>query len=238
MNETLRQRVVDTISAWLGAVRGGATHKYIIDTYNAHQPLARGYKVTYTDAWCAATVSAVAIKLGITDIMPTECGCGEMVNLYQKLGRWVEDDGYIPKLGDVIFYDWGDSGSGDNRGWPDHVGIVAGVSNGIITVIEGNYSNKVIKRQVKVNDRYIRGYGIPDYESKPEVIVNKIAGRKIVLKSTPCYTNELAKVPYTVKSGTFYYWDETVKNGRIRITNHPERVGVSGQVTCWVDYVK
>ena len=37
------------------------------------------------------------------------------------------------------------------------------------------------------------------------------------------------------KSGTFYLWDDVVKNGRIRITNAASRVGVAGQVTCWVN---
>ena len=55
-----------------------------------------------------------------------------------------------------------------------------------------------------------------------------------LLNNTPCYTSESAKESYGKKSGTFYLWDDVVKNGRIRITNKPERVGVAGQVTCWV----
>ena len=88
-----------------------------------------------------------------------------MVSLFQKAGRWVEDDGYTPSVGDVIFYDWSDSGSGDNTGWPDHVGLVKSVRNGTITVIEGNKDDAVGYRTLAVNDRYIRGYGIPDYAS-------------------------------------------------------------------------
>lgn len=56
----------------------------IIDVYNAHRPLARGYKVKYTDAWCATFVSAVAIKCGLTSIIPTECGCGQMIELFKN----------------------------------------------------------------------------------------------------------------------------------------------------------
>ena len=58
----------------------------IIDTYNSHKPLARGYAMKYTDAWCATFVSAVSIKCGLTDILPTECSCGEMIALFKKLG--------------------------------------------------------------------------------------------------------------------------------------------------------
>jgi hypothetical protein len=78
----------------------------------------------------------------------------------------VENDAYVPSPGDIIFYDWQDSGSGDNTGTPDHVGIVEKVSGSTITVIEGNYSETVKRRYLSVNGRYIRGYGIPKYTDK------------------------------------------------------------------------
>ncbi len=151
--------------AWIGCKESDGSHKKIIDVYNYHKPLARSYKVKYTDAWCATFVSACAIKTGMTDIIPTECGCGEMVRLFQKLGEWDENDARVPNPGDIIFYDWQDSGSGDNTGNPDHVGIVEKVSGSTITVIEGNYSDSVKRRTLRVNGRYIRGYGVPKYEN-------------------------------------------------------------------------
>lgn len=160
-----RDQVISQAKAWLGKKESDGSHKEIIDVYNSHKPLARGYSVTYTDAWCATFVSAVAIKCGLTDIIPTECGCGQMIALFQKLGEWIENDAYVPSPGDVIFYDWQDSGSGDNTGWPDHVGIVETVSGSTITVIEGNRINAVGKRTLQVNGKYIRGYGVPKYSS-------------------------------------------------------------------------
>ena len=159
-----RDAVVDQARMWLGRKESDGSHKVIIDTYNAHKPLARGYAMKYTDAWCATFVSAVAIKCEVTDILPTECGCEEMVKLFRKLGEWVENDAYIPAPGDVIFYDWQDSGSGDNTGYSDHVGIVEVVTGSSITVIEGNCSNAVKRRTLQVNGRYIRGYGVPKYK--------------------------------------------------------------------------
>ena len=53
-----------------------------------------------------------------------------MIQLFQKLGAWQENDAHVPQPGDVIFYDWDDSGVGDNTGWPDHVGIVESVNCG------------------------------------------------------------------------------------------------------------
>lgn len=159
-------KVVAVAQAWIGKKESNGTHREIIDIYNAHKPLARGYKVTYTDAWCATFVSAVAIKLGYTSIIPTECGCPKMIELFKKLGSWVENDGYTPKAGDVVFYDWDDSGKGDNTGNADHVGIVEKVSGSTITVIEGNKNNAVGRRELQVNGRYIRGYGVPKYDQE------------------------------------------------------------------------
>ena len=160
-----RDQVISQARSWLGKKESDGSHKEIIDVYNSHKPLARGYAVTYTDAWCATFVSAVAIKCGLTDIIPTECGCGQMIALFQKLGEWIENDAYVPSPCDVIFYYWQDYGNGDNTGWPDHVGIVETVSGSTITVIEGNKSNAVGRRTLQVNGKYIRGYGVPKYSS-------------------------------------------------------------------------
>lgn len=32
-------------------------HRHIVDTYNRIKPLPVGYKVSYTDSWCAVFVS-------------------------------------------------------------------------------------------------------------------------------------------------------------------------------------
>ena len=158
--------IVELAQSWIGMNESTGTHKYIIDIYNSHSPLARGYKVKYTDEWCATTISALAIKLGYTDIIPTECSCQKMIELFKNLGSWVENENRTPKMGDIIFYDWQDSGSGDNTGWSDHVGIVESVSGSTITVIEGNNACSVRRRQIAVNGKYIRGYGVPKYDAE------------------------------------------------------------------------
>ena len=61
----LASKVVAQARAWIGLNEADGSHKEIIDLYNSHKPLARGYKVKYTDAWCATTVSAMAIKCGM-----------------------------------------------------------------------------------------------------------------------------------------------------------------------------
>lgn len=167
MTETqIREKVVATAKAWLGCNEADGSHRKIADVYNSHRPLARGYALKYTDAWCAGFVSAVAIKLGLTDIMPTEVGVWNMIELYRKLGRWQESDSYVPKPGDVIMYAWSDNGVGDCTSGASHVGIVVACDGKTITVIEGNKANAVGYREIAVNGRYIRGFGLPDYASK------------------------------------------------------------------------
>lgn len=190
--QQLRNKVVQTARSYLGRNEANGSHREIIDGYNAHKPLARGYLVKYTDAWCATFVSFVGIKCGLTDIMPTECGCGAMIELYKKKGRWQENDAYRPQPADIIMYDWDDNGAGDCTGYPEHVGLVEAVDGNTITVIEGNMSDKVGERKLQVNGRYIRGYCLPDYASK--------AG-SVPSASVPSGNPSSAEQVYTVKAG-------------------------------------
>ena len=162
------EKLVDQARAWLGCKEADLSNKEIIDIYNHHEPVARGCKLGYRDPWCAAFVSACAIKTGMTDIIPTECGCGSMVKLFQKIDSWDESDDRIPNVGDIIFFDWDDSGYGDNKALPGHVGIVEHVSGSTITVIDGNNKDDAVdRRTIKINGRFIRGYGVPKYDNPP-----------------------------------------------------------------------
>lgn len=164
-----RTKIVEQAIAWLGMNEADGTHKQIIDIYNSQNPLPVGYKVKYTDAWCATFVSALAVKLGYTTIIPTECSCSRMIALHKKLGIWVENENRVPNPGDILFFDWQDNGAGDNQGDPDHVGIVERVVGSTIHVIEGNYSNSVKRRLIAVNGKCIRGYSVPKYDAEPVV---------------------------------------------------------------------
>lgn len=173
----LRKQIVDQAKSWVGRKEADGTHRVIIDVYNSIYPLPRGYRMTYTDPWCATFVSACAQVWGLTGIIFPECGCAPMIQLYKQHGRWMEDDAYVPQPGDVIFYDWEDSGRGDNTGASDHVGLVASVSGNVINIIEGNCGDMVQYTARQVDGKYIRGYGLPDYasmadtEEAPEVVI-------------------------------------------------------------------
>lgn len=162
----LRKKYVDGIIEWYGMSRAKGTHKPIIDLYNSHKPLPRGYKVKYTDAYCATTTSAGAIKAGLEDIIPIECSCSKVIEIAKDMGIWVENDAYVPSMADLILYDWDDDGKGDDTGSPEHIGAVVSVSNNKIKVIEGNKSGNVDYREIPVNGKYIRGFVTPNYASK------------------------------------------------------------------------
>lgn len=169
---------VDLMQDWVGKNEKDGSHIEIINIYNEHRPLARNYKVKQKDSWCATTLSAAAIKLGYTDIMPLECSCGKLIEKCQKMGIWIEDDAYIPTPGQWIFYDWDDKGDyakTDNKGWPEHVGCVEAVAGGKITVIEGNKEDSVCRRVLNVNGKNIRGYAAPKYDPEPTVKKKTVA---------------------------------------------------------------
>lgn len=176
----LRSNVVSIMKGWLGWSEANGKHKKIVDIYNNHKPLARGYKVQYTDEWCATAVSAAFIKAGLTDIGFTECSCNRMIDLYKAKGRWEERDSYAPKIGDILMYDWQDNGIGDNVGSADHVGLVAAINGTRLTIIEGNKNESVSYRSINANGKYIRGYCLPDYASK--------ASKPVEIVSTSTYS--------------------------------------------------
>lgn len=145
------QDVLDLTEKWRGQ------RNKIVDIYNSHAPLARGYKVKYEDALCATYVSALFIELGLTELVPPECGAMQLMRNMQALGRWASPREHEPRPGDLIFFDW----HGD--GWADHVGIVTEVGARIV-----KYSH-IPSYGVTVNETYktsgaILGYGCPAYE--------------------------------------------------------------------------
>lgn len=176
-NETKNPTAEDALNVirgWLGLRSSDGSHKKIVDIYNSYSPLAQGYRLSYTDSWCDATISAIFITLGATDMIGgTECGVERHIQLFKKKGIWIEDGTITPKAGDIICYNWDDT-TQPNDGFADHIGIVETCINGIITTIEGNASGMVRRCQVNVGDGCIRGFARPAYsETKNDAISGK-----------------------------------------------------------------
>lgn len=172
-----RDDILRVAKSYIGTVGGSTAHADILHLFNSVKP--DGYTAKKTDPWCSEFVCACAIqafgKKTAKEFFPLSAACTYVMNKAKKMCIWVESDKYKPDKGDFILYDWDDTKpSTDNKNQPDHIGIVEKCSGDKITVIEGNYGNKVARRCISVNGRYIRGFVTPHYE--------KIKTGAIVLK--------------------------------------------------------
>ena len=189
----LRAWVCAVAKAWLGRKEADGSHREIIDVYNAGR-VPGSYAMTYEDPWCAAFVSAVGMKAGCGDIIIPNVACDSMIGAYEACGGWREEDDFAAQAGDLIFYDWQDSGVGDNRGSSDHVGLVVDNDGRTITVIEGNCSDMVKYRTIPVNGKNIRGFAVPDYRRKAAQL-QTVTGGDVPLEPEPVEIEPLRPDP-------------------------------------------
>ncbi len=162
----MHQRLEYALAAaqWLGTKEGSREHRQLLALYNSLQPLPRGYAMTERDPWCAAFVCAAAVQAGVEDRFPMECSCPRIVEQAKQMGIWVENDAYVPRIGDWVLYDWDAEGTADAVGSPDHIGVVVGLEDGMILAAEGNYDNAVKLRRVPINWEKLRGFVCPEFE--------------------------------------------------------------------------
>lgn len=156
------QDVLNVMRSWVGYNEVNKKYLEILNVYNSHKPLARGYAIKPSDEWCDACVSAAAIKAGAMDLIGTEVGVEKHVAIFKRKGIWIEDGTITPQPGDVIVFNWDDN-TQPNDGNSDHIGYVESVSGGKITTLEGNMGEKVGRRTIPVGYGYIRGFARPKY---------------------------------------------------------------------------
>ncbi len=120
---------------------------------------------TYAYAWCHAFVSWCGAQAGAGSRIPRTASCFYGAQEFKAQGKWKNRiSGYVPKTGDIIYFDWNADGG------YDHVGIVNYVSAGRVHTIEGNAGNAVRydggrTAGYALTDSQIIGYGTPDYDS-------------------------------------------------------------------------
>ena len=159
--------ILNVARKYIGDREGSSGHKHILSVYNSTKPLPRGYKVKASDNWCATFISFLAIEAGNPNLYGRECSVQQFIAIFKSRGIWQEDGRILPKVGDLITYNWDDRTQG-NDGLADHIGIVEKVSGNQITVIEGNKSNAVGRRVVTKGAGQIRGYARPKYGENAE----------------------------------------------------------------------
>ena len=130
--------------------------KQLMDYYNSKiYPLIdndRKYKIKPNDNWCAMFCSVIAHKIGRTkDNFPFEVSVFYMTRNAKRMGIFTTDLNKA-QVNDLVVYDW------EADGTLNHVGILQEIGNGYIKVLEGNYSNTVKVRTVKMPSSEVYGY--------------------------------------------------------------------------------
>ncbi|MCI5769778.1 MAG: peptidoglycan-binding protein [Dorea longicatena] len=146
------------LKEWYGYSEAKNQDDIIIDIYNSQRP-SGSYKITHTDPWCHATVSAAAYASGNAGEVPNTCYCQTGINIWKQWGKWIGryTNAYNPQVGYIIYYDW-------NKDLiSDHVGTIIARNGDTLTVREGNRNDMLCDRQINVNSPLIIGYGIPDW---------------------------------------------------------------------------
>lgn len=109
--------------------------------------------------WCCVFVSWVANENDVLgEPIPKFVWVKKGIDYYKERNTLKYPSKYTPLPADLIFFDW------NRNGVIDHIGLVEKVENGYVYAIEGNASNKDVKRKkYKLNSPYIYAYGVPEY---------------------------------------------------------------------------
>ena len=146
-------------------IKGSAEMQEVIDTYNAHEPLARGVKYSYDiGGYCGVGVSYLFIKTDLSDLIVTECGAYEFMANAKARGQWKPKGTYIPRRGDIIVYAYEQIRNGKPY-TQFHVGMVTNADANIVDTTEFNVDNRVLMLAHKPNEKAILGYWAVDYAS-------------------------------------------------------------------------
>lgn len=184
----IRNKIVSVASAEVG-YKGTSTYSKYGEWYG------------YQGGWCTTFVlwcyNQTDKSLGTSlygSAVPSGGNCNSMISWYESKGRYHKrGDGYTPKAGDLVFFDW--SGNGSSQ----HVGIVDYISGSTVYTVEGNCSGQVKAREYTSNGSKpynnisaIMGYGAPDI-SKASGSNNKTTAKKTTAAKTTSKKSETKK---------------------------------------------
>lgn len=110
-------------------------------------------------------------------------------------------------------------------------------SKGTVDGIEGNVDMNVFYIDAKVVEKEQATVQPAATTTTTTSATTLKAGQVVALSNTAIYNTASTASVASRRTGTYYLWSTQVIGGRIRITNKPDRVGVPGQVTGWMNVV-
>lgn len=154
--------VVGVAGAQLGYTE--SIKNYTVDEDNNIKGYSRfgaWYGDPYAD-WNATFVSFCMYYAGVEE-MPLNDNCHDLANEIIAEELFGIPSEYIPKAGDIIFFDF------EEDGIIDRTGIVNEIDNTKLVVIEGDIDNSVVKNRYEMHDRCIVGYGMVSELQRPQI---------------------------------------------------------------------
>jgi len=161
-------------------------------------------------AWCAAYVSWCFAQYKVLPII------GGADNYTVTMGQWFYNHnqwGMVPKIGAIVFFNFGNPYYGDRWKGIHHVGIVIGrTSDGRLITIEGNTSLTSNANGGEVQIRYramssVAGFGYPKYAAA-------IPAPPVVMYTVPKVTDMSGKTAVTYLANHGFY-------ATVKTTNNP-----------------
>ena len=151
---TERKLVVDIAESQLGTHEGANNYT----KYGVWYAGLVNNKSFEHGPWCAMFVSWCGAQAGVpSSVYYYHAYTPTGVQWYQNHNAWQWKDQYVPRAGDLVYYDW------QYDGLVDHVGLVVNYRKGMITTVEGNYKDQVKSRYINARASSIFGYGVPKY---------------------------------------------------------------------------
>lgn len=159
-----------------------------------------------------------------------------MISWYENKGRYHKrGDGYTPKAGDLVFFDW--SGNGSSQ----HVGIVDYISGSTVYTVEGNCSGQVKAREYTAsgskpynNISAIMGYAAPEFSRVSNGSSNKTTVKKTTAPKTTSEKAETKKQTTTATKKTTVTTTkkttEIIKAEKLSLTNESYELKIGDTV--------
>ena len=153
--------------------------------------------------WCDAFVNWCAVMTDSSlygTAFPKLRGCTNIMKWYINNNRfYYATSGYVPKVGDLIFFDR--SGSSTFGSTSNHMGIVYKVDDSYVYTVEGNTSDAVKCRAYKRDYTYTIGYAFPNFAKATGSTSTTTTTTKTTTSSSSAQIGTVTATVLNVRSG-------------------------------------